>query len=57
MSIINIINTSAITAENLYFEYQFCKVFDLINLIFDKNIINKSVIKHAFNKGDNHIYY
>jgi hypothetical protein len=51
ISIINIINTSAITAENLYFKYHSCKVFDLINLIFDKNIINKYVIIHAFYNG------
>ena len=48
---INIINTSAITADKLYCSYHFRKTVDLITLVFYNKITNKSVINTALNNG------
>ena len=39
---INIINTSAITADKLYCEYHFFKTCDLMTRVFSNKITNKS---------------
>lgn len=48
---INIIKTSAMTADKLYFAYHSLKTFESMIFVFDKKITNKSVINTALNSG------